>query len=267
MVYDDYGHHPTAIRETLAAVRQREPGRRVWAVYEPLTFHRTAAMLDASSPTCCRGADAVAIADIWAGRDPDTTIASAADLAAAIAARRPGLPVLAPGSVEATADRLAERGPPGRRRAGHGRWRELSDRRTAAGPIGGDAMIDYAAAGECSRHTGGRGQTFDGDAWVALFTDDAEYHEDPFGTPLVGHNALRAYLLDASASQRDVEFTVERHWVSGTTILAAWHVTFVRRASGRRRPDGRVPDRGGRLGRARRAGSASGRVYAPDATG
>ena len=27
VVYDDYGHHPTAIRETLAAVRQREPGR------------------------------------------------------------------------------------------------------------------------------------------------------------------------------------------------------------------------------------------------
>ena len=43
VVYDDYGHHPTAIRETIAAVRQREPGRRVWAVYEPLTFHRTAA--------------------------------------------------------------------------------------------------------------------------------------------------------------------------------------------------------------------------------
>ena len=42
VVYDDYGHHPTAIRETLAAVRQREPGRRVWAVYEPLTYHRTA---------------------------------------------------------------------------------------------------------------------------------------------------------------------------------------------------------------------------------
>ena len=45
VVYDDYGHHPTAIRETLAAVRQREPGRRVWAVYEPLTYHRTAALL------------------------------------------------------------------------------------------------------------------------------------------------------------------------------------------------------------------------------
>ena len=106
VVYDDYGHHPTAIRETLAAVRQREPGRRVWAVYEPLTFHRTAAMLDQFADVLA-GADAVAIADIWAGRDPDTTIASATGLAEAIAARRPGLPVLAPGSVEATADRLA----------------------------------------------------------------------------------------------------------------------------------------------------------------
>ena len=68
---------PTAIRETLAAVRQREPGRRVWAVYEPLTFHRTAALLDEFAAALAE-ADAVAIADIWAGRDPDTTIASAA---------------------------------------------------------------------------------------------------------------------------------------------------------------------------------------------
>ncbi|MEA2652826.1 MAG: UDP-N-acetylmuramate--alanine ligase [Chloroflexota bacterium] len=106
VVYDDYGHHPTAIRETLAAVRQREPGRRVWAVYEPLTYHRTAALLDQFAEALS-GADAVAVADVWAGRDPDTTIASAEILATAIAARRPGLTVLAPGSVDATADRLA----------------------------------------------------------------------------------------------------------------------------------------------------------------
>ena len=107
VVYDDYGHHPTAIRETLAAVRQREPGRRVWAVYEPLTFHRTAAMLGQFAEALS-GADAVAIADVWAGRDPDTTIVSATVLAEAVAARAPALPVLAPGSVEETADRLAE---------------------------------------------------------------------------------------------------------------------------------------------------------------
>jgi UDP-N-acetylmuramate--alanine ligase len=105
-VYDDYGHHPTAIRATLAAVRQREPGRRVWAVYEPLTFHRTAALLPAFADALAE-ADAVAIADIWAGRDPDTTIASAAALAEAVAARRPDIIAAAPGSVEATGRWLA----------------------------------------------------------------------------------------------------------------------------------------------------------------
>jgi UDP-N-acetylmuramate--alanine ligase len=106
VVYDDYGHHPTAIRMTLGAIRQREPSRRVWAVYEPLTFHRTAALLDDFAAALAE-ADAVAIADIWAGRDPDTTIASASGLAEAVARRTPGIPVAAPGSVEATATWLA----------------------------------------------------------------------------------------------------------------------------------------------------------------
>ena len=93
-------------------------------------------------------------------------------------------------------------------------------------------MIDYAAAGEWLEAYGTAWQTFDGDGWVACFADDAEYHEDPFGAPLVGHNALRAYLLEAAATERDVEFTVEQHWVSGTMLLAAWHATFVRQPSG-----------------------------------
>jgi UDP-N-acetylmuramate--alanine ligase len=105
-VYDDYGHHPTAIRETLAAVRQREPGRRVWAAFEPLTFHRTAAMLGEFADALA-AADAVVVADIWAGRDRDTTIATPVGLATAIDARGTGIPVFAPGSVEATAERLA----------------------------------------------------------------------------------------------------------------------------------------------------------------
>jgi UDP-N-acetylmuramate--alanine ligase len=112
VVYDDYGHHPTAIRETLAAVRQREPGRRAWAVYEPLTYHRTAALLDAFADVLA-AADAVAIAPIWAGRDPDTTVASAERLAAAVRARAPGIVAEAPGSVEATAAWLAGQVRPG----------------------------------------------------------------------------------------------------------------------------------------------------------
>ncbi len=105
-VYDDYGHHPTAIRATLSAVRQREPGRRVWAVYEPLTFHRTAALLEEFAAALA-GADGVAIADIWAGRDPDMSVASAAGLAEAVSRRRSDMTVAAPGSVEDTAAWLA----------------------------------------------------------------------------------------------------------------------------------------------------------------
>jgi UDP-N-acetylmuramate--alanine ligase len=112
VVYDDYGHHPTAIAATLLAVRQREPGRRIWAVYEPLTFHRTAAMLGSFAEALAR-ADAVAVADIWAGRDTDLTVVSAGDLATAVAALNPAIPVLAPGSVEATADALAREVRPG----------------------------------------------------------------------------------------------------------------------------------------------------------
>ena len=34
-VYDDFAHHPTAIRETVTAIRQKHPGRRLIAVFEP----------------------------------------------------------------------------------------------------------------------------------------------------------------------------------------------------------------------------------------
>ena len=106
VVYDDYGHHPTAIRATLAALRQREPERRVWAVYEPLTFHRTAAMLVDFADALAE-ADAVAVANIWASRDLDTTVTSPEALAAAVRARRADITAMAPGSVEETAAWLA----------------------------------------------------------------------------------------------------------------------------------------------------------------
>lgn len=106
-ILDDYGHHPTAIAASLSAVRARYPGRRIWAVYEPLTYHRTAAMLEWFADVLAT-ADQAVIADIWAGRDPDTSITSSGQLATAIA-RRALAPAAAPGSVEATADHLAAR--------------------------------------------------------------------------------------------------------------------------------------------------------------
>ena len=36
-IIDDFGHHPTAIRETLRALRVKYPTQRIWAIFEPRT--------------------------------------------------------------------------------------------------------------------------------------------------------------------------------------------------------------------------------------
>ena len=35
IVVDDFAHHPTAIKETLKALRMKYPTRRLWAIFEP----------------------------------------------------------------------------------------------------------------------------------------------------------------------------------------------------------------------------------------
>ena len=67
LVIDDYAHHPTQVRATLAAARQRYPGRRIWAVFQPHTFSRTRALLEEFA-TCFAGADQVIVTDIYAAR-------------------------------------------------------------------------------------------------------------------------------------------------------------------------------------------------------
>jgi ketosteroid isomerase-like protein len=92
--------------------------------------------------------------------------------------------------------------------------------------------IDHAFAETLLERFGAAWQSFDGDAWVDLFTDDVEFREDPFEPPLVGHNAVRAYLLEAAELQEQVDFTAERHWVVDPTILVAWHASYVARDNG-----------------------------------
>ena len=90
--------------------------------------------------------------------------------------------------------------------------------------------VDYAAAGDLLARYGRAWESFDGDAWVELFSEDVEYHHDPFEPPLVGHNAVRAYLLAAAELQEEVIFTVERHWVVDPTILVVWHAGYIQRS-------------------------------------
>ena len=89
--------------------------------------------------------------------------------------------------------------------------------------------VDYAWAGDfLERYVKARAQ-FNISPFVDLFTDDASVQPDPFGPPVEGTNAIRAYLLGLADEEADVDLTIERHWVSGATVLAAWHATFVLR--------------------------------------
>ncbi|MEX5632206.1 UDP-N-acetylmuramate--L-alanine ligase [Parafrankia sp. FMc2] len=82
-IVDDYAHHPTEIRATLRAARDRAAGRPVWAVAQPHTFSRLAALLD-DFATSFGDADRVYVTDIYAARETDDLGLHAADLTARI---------------------------------------------------------------------------------------------------------------------------------------------------------------------------------------
>jgi ketosteroid isomerase-like protein len=90
--------------------------------------------------------------------------------------------------------------------------------------------ISYAQAHDLLEALVRARTAYDGDAWTACFADEAEVVLDPFAPPLAGHNALRAYLNDAAEAERYYDLAVERHWVSGDTVLAAWHASWTRRS-------------------------------------
>jgi UDP-N-acetylmuramate--alanine ligase len=69
-VIDDYAHHPTEIRATLAAARTRYGTRPIWAVFQPHTFSRTVALLD-DFAAAFEGADQVIVVDIFPSREKD----------------------------------------------------------------------------------------------------------------------------------------------------------------------------------------------------
>ena len=67
-VFDDYGHHPTEIRATLAAAR--ELGfRRILVVFQPHRYTRTQALLDEFG-SAFAGADFVCLLDIYPASEP-----------------------------------------------------------------------------------------------------------------------------------------------------------------------------------------------------
>jgi UDP-N-acetylmuramate--alanine ligase len=78
-VVDDYAHHPSEVKATLAAARRRYDGRRIWVVFQPHTYSRTKALLNEFAGAF-GDADRVVVTDIYAAREKDTLGMSASDL-------------------------------------------------------------------------------------------------------------------------------------------------------------------------------------------
>ena len=84
IVFIDYAHHPTEVRATLSAVRQRFPRRAIWVLFQPHTYSRTRAMLD-DFCDCFENAEHVLVTDIFAARERDTLGVSAQDVVRVLA--------------------------------------------------------------------------------------------------------------------------------------------------------------------------------------
>jgi UDP-N-acetylmuramate: L-alanyl-gamma-D-glutamyl-meso-diaminopimelate ligase len=63
-VIDDFGHHPTAIAQTLRGLRRQYPGRRLWAVFEPRSNTTRRAVFQHDLPKALSEADGVVLAKV-----------------------------------------------------------------------------------------------------------------------------------------------------------------------------------------------------------
>jgi UDP-N-acetylmuramate--alanine ligase len=78
-VYDDYAHHPTAVKVTLEALRAKTKGK-VFVAFHPHLYSRTRDLLDFFAEAF-KAADGVFIAPIYAAREVDDGTISSAILA------------------------------------------------------------------------------------------------------------------------------------------------------------------------------------------
>lgn len=113
-IFDDYAHHPTEVRAALAAARQKVGlDRRLWAVFEPHMYSRTALLMDAFS-TAFTDADEVVVATIFASRDtPEAMASTSAEALADAIERATGVPAISVGDTDVTTDYVAEHLTPG----------------------------------------------------------------------------------------------------------------------------------------------------------
>lgn len=84
-VYSDFGHHPTEIKVTMEAAREKFPNQRIVLIYEPHMFSRTKVLFDdfvkvfKDLPV-----DKIILTDIYPSREVDTGLVTSKQLVEAV---------------------------------------------------------------------------------------------------------------------------------------------------------------------------------------
>jgi UDP-N-acetylmuramate: L-alanyl-gamma-D-glutamyl-meso-diaminopimelate ligase len=86
-VLDDFAHHPTAVRETLSALRTGYAQRRIWAVFEPRSASSCRRVFQDDFGRAFAGADEVVIAAVFRSTLPESERLSEEQLVADLNAR------------------------------------------------------------------------------------------------------------------------------------------------------------------------------------
>jgi UDP-N-acetylmuramate: L-alanyl-gamma-D-glutamyl-meso-diaminopimelate ligase len=112
LVVDDFAHHPTAVRATIAAARGRWPGRRLWAILEPRSNSMRRKVFQEALPQSLATADKVILGGVHNAKqlgddnrlDPESVAADVRNL---------GIDAKVLGGAEAIAAYLASNGQSG----------------------------------------------------------------------------------------------------------------------------------------------------------
>jgi UDP-N-acetylmuramate: L-alanyl-gamma-D-glutamyl-meso-diaminopimelate ligase len=105
-VYDDFAHHPTAVKETLRGLKRRHPDGTLWAVYEPRTATACRALHQAAYLDAFGAADQVVLSPLGRSNIPQAERLDLGALAAGLAEKN--VRCTAADSIDAIVALLAE---------------------------------------------------------------------------------------------------------------------------------------------------------------
>jgi UDP-N-acetylmuramate: L-alanyl-gamma-D-glutamyl-meso-diaminopimelate ligase len=114
LVIDDFAHHPTAVRETIEAVKSAYRGRKIWAVFEPRSNTSKRNIFEHEFADALALADQVVLANVYQPEKvPDTERLSVENVAGLINRRSASPKARVIGGAAAIASQLANAAEPG----------------------------------------------------------------------------------------------------------------------------------------------------------